>query len=99
MTLLKRIATFIVLFVFFFVVVYFAICMVGGAVNGAISGTGNPNTHDAYEAGKQAGVDFVRHNIRAILLSSFVISFVSSLALSFSGVLPWCRKPSQPPEI
>jgi hypothetical protein len=99
MLLLKRIATSIVLFVFFFVVVYFAICMIGGAINGAISGAGTPNTHDAYEAGRQAGVDFVRHNIRAILLSSFVISFVASLVLSFSGILPWCKKLSLPPEM
>jgi hypothetical protein len=99
MTLLKRIATSIVLFVFFFVVVYFAICMVGGAISGAEAGAGNPNVHDAMEAGGQAGANFVRHHIGVILISSFVISLVSSLALSFSGILPWCKKPSQPPQL
>jgi hypothetical protein len=89
--LLKRIATTIVIFVFFFVVVYFATCIVGGAINGAISSAGNPNPNDAYDAGRQAGVNFVRQNIRAILLSSFAISFATSLALSFSGILPWCK--------
>jgi hypothetical protein len=99
MTLLIRIITSIVLFVFLFVVLYFAICIVGGAINGAMAGASNSNPQDAMESGRQAGANFVTHNIRAILLSSFMISFVSSLALSFSGIFPWCRKPSQPPKI
>jgi len=99
MTLLKRIATSIVLFVFFFVVVYFAICIVGGAINGAVAGAGSHSAQDGYEAGRQAGASFVRHNLPAILLISFAISLVSSLALSFSGILPWCRKPLQPPPL
>jgi len=98
MLLLKRIATSIVLFVFFFVVVYFAICIVGGAVNGAMAGAGT-DAHDGYDAGAQAGANFVRHNMGVILLSSFVISSVLSLVLSFSGILPWCKKPSQPPPL
>jgi hypothetical protein len=99
MLLLKRIATSIVLFVFFFAVVYFAICIVGGAVNGAMAGAGTTNAHDGYDAGAQAGANFVRHNMGVILLSSFVISSVLSLLLSFSGILPWCKKPSQPPPL
>jgi hypothetical protein len=99
MTLLKRIATSIVLFVFFFVVVYFAICIVGGAINGAMAGASSQNPKDSYDAGRQAGANFVRHNMLMILLGSFVISFVSSLALSFSGILPWCRNPSQLPPL
>jgi len=99
MTLLKRIATSIVLFVFFFVVVYFAICIVGGAINGAVAGAGSHSAQDGYDAGRQAGASFVRHNLPAILLISFAISLVSSLALSFSGILPWCKKPRQPPPL
>jgi hypothetical protein len=98
MTLLIRIATSIVLFVFFFVVVYFAICMIGGAVSGGMAGAGTSNPQDSYEAGRQAGMNFVKHNIGKILLGSFVISLGSSVALSFTGILPWCRKP-QPPAI
>ena len=97
MLLLKRLATSAVLFVFIFVVVYFAVCMIGGAVSGAMSGTGNTNPQDAYETGRQAGANFVRHNLMIILLSSLVISSVTSLVLSFSGILPWCRMPQQPP--
>ncbi|MEJ0089863.1 MAG: hypothetical protein WDM80_08985 [Limisphaerales bacterium] len=99
MTLLKRMATSIVLFVFFFVVMYFGICIVGGAISGAMAGAGAQNAQEGYDVGRQAGEDFVRHHIGAILLGSFAISFLSSLALSFSGILPWCRKPSQPPPL
>jgi hypothetical protein len=99
MTLLKRIATSMVFFVFFFVVVYFAICIVGGAIIGGIAGAGSQNAREGYDAGHQAGENFVRHNIRAIAFSSLVISLVSSLALSFSGVFPWCKKPPQPPPL
>jgi hypothetical protein len=99
MTLLKRLLTSMVLFAFLFVVLYFAICMVGGAIAGANAGASNPNSQDSFKLGAQAGADFVRHNIRAILFSSFGISFASSLALSFSGIFPWCRKPPQPPKL
>jgi len=99
MTLLIRIATAIVLFVFFFVVVYFGICIIGAMINGAIVGVNQTNAHDSFEAGRQVGADFVRHNIRAILLSSFLISLVTSVALSFSGILPWCRKSPKPPPL
>ncbi len=49
MTLLKRFATFIVLFVFFFVVVYLGICIVGGAVSGGMAGAGH-TPQDGYES-------------------------------------------------
>ena len=91
MTLLKRIATAIVLFVFFFVVLYFGICIVGAAISGGMAGAGTNNAQDGYEAGRQAGANFVRHNMPAILLSSFAISSISALALSFSGILPRFR--------
>jgi hypothetical protein len=99
MTLLKRLLTSIVLFVFLFVVIYFGICMVGGAIAGGMSGAGNPNPHDSFEAGRQAGANFVRNNLRIIVLSALGTSLISSLALSFSGVFPWCRKPVRPPDL
>ena len=98
MLLLKRIVTSIVLFIFSFVVVYLVICMVVGAVSGGMAGAGK-NAQDGYEAGRQAGADGVRHHIQVIFLSSLVISLASSLGLSFSGVLPWCKKPIQPPPL
>jgi len=97
--ILKRIATSIVLFAIFFVIAYFAICIVGGIVVGAVAGAGIRDVQESYEAGRQAGESFVRSNLRAIVVGSLLISLVSSLALSFSGVLPWCRKPKQPARI
>jgi quinol-cytochrome oxidoreductase complex cytochrome b subunit len=99
MTLLKRLVTAMVLFVFLFVFVYFGICIVGAGLNGAYVHAGNANPQEAYETGHRAGAYFVRHNLRMILLSSFLISLVASIALSFSGILPWCRKPAQPPPL
>jgi len=99
MTLLKRVATFVVLFFFLLVVVYFGICIVGGAVSGAMAGSGSTTPQESMEAGRQAGANFVRNNLKAIVISSFLISLVTSAALSFSGILPWCRKPSLPPPL
>jgi hypothetical protein len=99
MTLLKRTATFIVFFVPCFIVVYFAICIVGGAISGGIAGAGHTDPQAGYDAGRQAGASFVRNNMRAILIGSFLVSAGTSAAISFSGVLPWCRKPPQPPPL
>jgi len=99
MILLKRILTSIVLFVFLFVVLYFGFSIVGGFMAGFMAGASNPNPPDGAGPGAQAGADFVNHHLRAIVLSSFGISLVSSLALSFSGILSWCKKPSQPPQV
>jgi len=66
MLLLKRMITAMVLFVFLFVVVYLGICILGGAVSGAISGAGMANQQDASEAGRQAGANFVRNNLKRV---------------------------------
>lgn len=90
MTLIKRMATSVVLFVFFFVVMYMGICIVGGGISGGMAGAHDPQ--HAAEAGRQAGMDFVKHYMGIILLTSFGVSLTASLALSFTGILPWCRK-------
>jgi len=97
MTFLKRAATAMVLFFFFFVVIYLGICAVGGGVAGARAGSTNPQ--ESFERGRQAGERFVQQNLGTILISSFGISVVASIALSFSGLLPWCRKPVAPPAL
>src|SRR6266403_693601 len=99
MTLLKRCLTAIVLFVFLFVVLYLGICIVGGGVAGAKAGANKQGSQDSFELGRQAGADFVRQNIETILYSSLGVSFAVSMVLSFSGILPWCRKPPEPPKI
>ena len=95
MTLVKQIATFLVLFVVFSIVVYFLICFFGGAVCGAIAGAEHP--HDAARAGAAAGQAFFDNHLQAIVFGSVFISFMTSALLSFSGALPWCRKRQLPP--
>jgi hypothetical protein len=95
MTLVKRVVTFIVLFGILFVMAYLAICMVGGAVCGAMAGAEHPN--DAARAGAAAGAAFVNNHYQAIIFSTTFFSLVASALLSFSGILPWCKKPPLPP--
>jgi hypothetical protein len=90
MKLLIRLATAAVFFVSLFVVVYFGICIVGAGISGGIAGAHDPQ--HAAQAGRLAGENFVRSNYAMILLGSCGISLAASFALSFSGVLPWCRK-------
>lgn len=90
MKLIIRLATAAVLFVLLFFAVYVGICVVGGAISGGIAGAHDPQ--HAAQAGRLAGESFVKNNLTMILLGSCGVSLVASLALSFSGVLPWCRK-------
>ncbi len=99
MTFLKRFVTSILLFGILFVFLYLGICMAGGFIAGAKAGPKGANPQESFQLGQRAGADFVRDNLRAIVFSSFGISFVASLALSFSGILPWCRKPAEPPKL
>ncbi len=87
-----------VLFPFLFIVLYFGICIGGGAIAGGKVGVDNPDASGTrnYDLAKQAGGNFVRHNLGTIVLSSFGIAAVISLGLSFTGIFPWCRKPAPP---
>ncbi len=90
---MKRAGTAAVLFVFLFFTLYFGICVVGGAISGARAGMESRDSQNGYQVGQQAGAKFVRDNLRAIIWGSFGGAAVGSLALSFSGLFPWCRKP------
>ncbi|MES2439352.1 MAG: hypothetical protein V4584_09810 [Verrucomicrobiota bacterium] len=92
MLLLSRLATALVIFVVSFVTIYLAICVVGGGIAGGAVGAANPNSSDVAELGRQAGQKFVGDNLTMITLSSLGVSSVLSLVLSFSGILPWCKK-------
>ena len=95
MTLLKRILTAIGLFLPLFVLLYFVFCAFGGAVAGARAGADNPDAPDKFKLGQEAGANFVQEHLRFIALSSLGISLMSAMAISFSGVLPWCKDPSR----
>ena len=42
----------------------------------------------------EAGANFVKNHLGIIVLSSFGTAFVVAVGISFSGILPWCRKES-----
>jgi hypothetical protein len=71
----------------------------GGGIAGGRSAIEHPDVVDKQELGREAGRNFVKNNLGAILLTSLGGSFVISVAVSFSGVLPWCRKPPEPPPL
>jgi hypothetical protein len=101
MIMLKRLATAAVFFLPMFLFFYFGICMAGGMVAGMRIALDHPGATNLAAQGGQAGREFVRNNLGMILLGAFVLSSAGSLALAFSGLFPWCRKPqvSQVPQV
>lgn len=97
MTLLKRLLTAAALFLPLLVILYFGICIVGGGIVGARIGLKNPGSEDLTPRSQEAGRAFVQDNLKAIVVGSFVGAGILSLAIPFSGLLPWCRKPRQVP--
>ena len=95
MTLLKRLLTAAGLFFPLLVILYFGICIVGGGIAGARVGLQNPDAEDLNAKGREAGRAFVHDNLRTIALSSLAGAATISLALPFSGLFPWCRKPRE----
>jgi hypothetical protein len=102
MLLIKRLATTLVLFVILFVMFFMGSLVVGGAIAGARSGGANPDAKDfqsGFEAGQKAGAEFTRKYRGMIIFGSLGMSGLGSVAFSFSGLLPWCRKAAQPPKL
>ena len=99
MTLLKRLITAAVIFCPLFVVLYLGTCGVCGAIAGGKAAIDNPDAQDKRELGREAGGDIVTNNLGKIVFVAFAASFASSMALSFSGIFPWCRNPPRPPPL
>jgi hypothetical protein len=99
MLLLKRLVTCGVLFVFLFVFLFIGSLAVGGAIAGARASNsqGAKTFQEGYAAGQQAGAEFAQRYRGIIFLGAFATAGVGSLAISFSGILPWCRRNPQPP--
>ena len=97
MTLLKRLLTAAALFLPLLVILYFGICIVGDGIAGARIGLENPKAEDLTPRSREAGRAFVQNNLTAIVVASFSAAGILSLAIPFSGLLPWCRKPRQIP--
>jgi hypothetical protein len=103
MLFLKRLLTSFVLFVALWITFFLGTLAVVGGVVGARAAAGNPNARDyqsGYAAGHAAGEQMGRKYGLTILLVSCGVSAVASITISFTGVLPWCRRrPQQPPPV
>jgi hypothetical protein len=99
MIFLKRSLTAAAFFLPLLVAFYFGICVVGGAISGAKSAIDHPDVQDKAALGSEAGRNFVRNNLGMIVIGACGASFLTSVAISFSGILPWCKKPSPPPPL
>ena len=76
--------------------------MVIGGLAGVEAKMHNPAANDfasGYAVGHAAGYEVGKKYGRMILLGSLGTSAVTSLAISFGGVLPWCRRRPQPPPL
>jgi hypothetical protein len=108
MLFFKRILTAAVLFVVLFIGFYIGALMVGGGIAGVMatknidhSQTTNfqEGYNTGYEVGHKAGAEFGKKYGSVILLGSFGVSAVLSLALPFCGAFPWCRDRAVPPPL
>lgn len=94
------------LFVFLFIFLFIGSLAVGGAIAGVRSsppatGSGDVQTsfQRGYESGQRAGAEFARKYRGTIFLTSLGGAGVGSVAIAFSGILPWCRKRTGPPPV
>ena len=102
MLFLKRFLTSVALFVVLFVVFSVGSMAVLGAVAGASAAAKNPDARDfnsGYAAGHPAGSEVSKKYGRIVLLSAVGMSAICSITISFTGLLPWCRKPAPPPPL
>ena len=92
MLLLKRIFTSLVLFLILTWILYYGAVIVSGFVVGANAALHSPEASDKQEVGRQAGLEFLNQHVGVVAGAAVGIALVASFALSFSGMLPWCRK-------
>jgi hypothetical protein len=99
MLFLKRFATSLALFIILFVFFEMAAIIGVGVIVGSRAGENAADFRSAYAAGGIAGSEASRKYGRLTLLGAIGTAAVSSLAVSFSGILPWCRKKSPRPPL
>jgi hypothetical protein len=102
MLLFKRLLTSFILFLVLWVVLSIGTAVVLGLVVGYRNARTNPNARDvqsSYATGADAGDKVAEQYAGIVLLSLLSVSAAAALTISFSGILPWCRKKSQPPPL
>ena len=70
-----------------------------GVIVGSRAGGKAADFHAAYAAGEVAGSEASRKYGQLTLLAAMGTAAVASVAISFSGILPWCRKEPKPPPL
>ncbi len=96
MLFLKRLLTAAVFFVILFVVFFLA----GAGIMGGIAGakvaqtSGSTDFQSGYNAGRKAGEEAGRRYGFLIFFGAAGTAGMASLGISFSGLLPWCRRPA-----
>jgi hypothetical protein len=92
--LITAVVIFVIGFGFFFIVAFFLACLLGGFYAGFQVGLQHPG--NGAEAGRQAGGDFAKTYMPAIMggsaLFSLVASAIAAWLMAFSDLFPWCRR-------
>ncbi|CAN5432135.1 hypothetical protein BH09VER1_BH09VER1_30710 [soil metagenome] len=94
MLFLKRLLTAGVFFVVLFVICLISGLMVLGGIAGAKAapGSGAKDFQSGYAVGQKAGAEIGRKYGRVLTVGAAGTAAAASLAISFSGLLPWCRR-------
>jgi hypothetical protein len=101
MLFLTRFVTFVILVPLLWIVFFIGTAAVIGGVAGAQAAQAKHATdiRSGYTAGQEAGRELGRQYGPIMLLGSLGLSVVASGAISFTGILPWCRRKPQPPPL
>ena len=99
MLLFKRLLTSFVLCLILWVALSIATLAFFGGMSSGRPEVGAKATDytSGYDAGYAAGQELGKKYGRAVLLITLGVSAVASISISFTGVLPWCRKKPRPP--
>ena len=96
MLLLKRLLTAGGCFFPSAVILSVIVIFIGGAIVGGMAGAQAGDPALAAEAGQAAGQKFGEQYGAMLILGSCAFAGLISLAIAFSGILPWCRRPKEP---
>ena len=100
MLLLKRLLTAAVLFFILAILLFVLTSTVLGGIVGARAAVEQHVTGAAaYQVGQEAGQEMGRKYGLLIILCSVGVSALVSGAVTFGGVLPWCRSRVAPPPL
>jgi hypothetical protein len=96
MLILKRFGTALVLFIILFPVLFVGSLVMGVGIVGSHAEASHYQS--GYKEG-EVGAGFGRDYGAIIFGGALGISVLASVTVAFSGVLPWCRRPPQPPKL